>query len=137
MAVRRRRIKALVDALLNENTIREAPVSVAEIARAQGARIVFDKLEGDMSGFLYRDASQTVIGVNTIHAKTRQNFTIAHEIGHLMLHEQEQMHVDHEFQVRLRDNVSSKGTEDAEREANLFAASLLMPKEFLATLHFP
>jgi Zn-dependent peptidase ImmA (M78 family) len=84
-----------------------------------------------MSGFLYRDANQTVTGVNTIHGKTRQNFTIAHETGHLLLHDQEQMHVDHEFRVRLRDDVSSKGTDDAEREANLFAASLLMPKEFL------
>jgi Zn-dependent peptidase ImmA (M78 family) len=131
MAIRRKKIKALVDALLNDNTVKEAPVPVAEIARAQGARIVFDKLKGDMSGFLYRDASQTVIGVNTIHAKTRQTFTISHEIGHLLLHEQEQMHVDHEFKVRLRDDVSSRGTDDAEREANLFAASLLMPKAFL------
>jgi Zn-dependent peptidase ImmA (M78 family) len=131
MAIRRKKIKALVDALLNENNVIDAPVPVADIARAQGARIVFDRLEGDMSGFLYRDANQTVIGVNTIHAKTRQNFTISHECGHLLLHEQEQMHVDHEFRVRLRDDVSSQGTDDAEREANLFAASLLMPKEFL------
>lgn len=133
MAIRRKKIKALVDALLNENSVKNAPVPVAMIARAQGARIVFDKLEGDMSGFLYRYADQTVIGVNTKHSKTRQNFTISHEIGHLLLHDQEQMHVDHEFRVRLRDDVSSKGTDDAEREANLFAASLLMPKEFLET----
>lgn len=131
MAIRRKKIKALVDGLLNEHAVRSAPVPVAAIARAQGARIVFDKLEGDMSGFLYRDTEQIVIGVNTIHAKTRQNFTISHETGHLLLHEQEQMHVDHEFRVRLRDDVSSKGIDDAEREANLFAASLLMPKEFL------
>jgi Zn-dependent peptidase ImmA (M78 family) len=42
------------------------------------------------------------------------------------------MHIDREFRVRLRDDVSSQGTDDAEREANLFAASLLMPKQFLA-----
>jgi Zn-dependent peptidase ImmA (M78 family) len=33
--------------------------------------------------------------------------------------------------VRLRDDVSSQGTDDYEREANLFAASLLMPRRFL------
>ena len=131
MAIRRRRIQLLVDELLSENAVDEAPVPVSAIARAQGARIYFDKLEGDMSGFLFRDAQQMVIGVNTIHSKTRQNFTIAHEIGHLLLHDQEQMHIDREFRVRLRDDVSSQGTDDAEREANLFAASLLMPKEFL------
>jgi Zn-dependent peptidase ImmA (M78 family) len=102
MAVRRKKIQVLVDALLNENAVTEAPVPVAAIARARGVRIFFEKLEGDMSGFLYRDSNQTVIGVNTIHAKTRQNFTIAHELGHFMLHEQEQMHVDHEFRFRLR-----------------------------------
>ncbi|MGB9235802.1 MAG: ImmA/IrrE family metallo-endopeptidase [Terriglobales bacterium] len=40
-------------------------------------------------------------------------------------------HIDHSFRVRLRDDVSSQGTDDDEREANLFAATLLMPKEFL------
>ena len=33
--------------------------------------------------------------------------------------------------VRLRDDVSSQGTDEAEREANFFAASLPMPREFL------
>jgi Zn-dependent peptidase ImmA (M78 family) len=131
MAIRRRKIQLLVDELLSENGISDAPVPVSAIARAKGARVYLNKLEGDMSGFLYRDAAQTVIGVNTIHSKTRQNFTIAHEIGHLLLHEQEQMHVDRKFQVRLRDDVSSQGFDEAEREANLFAAALLMPREFL------
>lgn len=39
--------------------------------------------------------------------------------------------MDREFRVRLRDDVSSQGTDEAEREANFFAASLLMPREFL------
>ena len=84
-----------------------------------------------MSGFLYRDTAQIVIGVNTHHAPVRQNFTTAHELGHLLIHDQEQLHVDRDFRIRLRDDVSSQGTDEAEREANLFAASLLMPKRFL------
>jgi Zn-dependent peptidase ImmA (M78 family) len=131
MAIRRRRIHALVEELLAENKITEAPVSVSRIAKAKGARIFVKSLEGDLSGFLYRDNSNAVIGVNTKHSKTRQNFTIAHELGHLLLHDQEKLHVDHEFRVRLRNDVSSQGTDEAEREANFFAASLLMPKEFL------
>ena len=39
--------------------------------------------------------------------------------------------MDREFRVRLRDDVSSQGTDDAERDANFLAASLLMPKTFL------
>jgi Zn-dependent peptidase ImmA (M78 family) len=54
-------------------------------------------------------------------------------LGHLLLHDQEQLHVDHDFRVRLRDDVSSQRTDDYEREANFFAASLLMPRRFLET----
>lgn len=110
----------------------EAPVPVWELARAQGARIALESLDGDLSGFLYRDSSQTVIGVNTQHASVRQNFTIAHELGHMLLHDQEQLHLDRSFTtMRLRDDVSSQGVDEDEIEANLFAAELLMPDTFL------
>lgn len=33
--------------------------------------------------------------------------------------------------MRLRDDTSSQGVEDAEKEANLFAAEILMPGKFL------
>jgi Zn-dependent peptidase ImmA (M78 family) len=121
----------MVERLLADNGVTEAPVPLPQIAQACGARIVVDSLQGDLSGFLYRDKNKAVIGVNTHHAPARQNFTIAHELGHFLLHEQEKLHVDHEFRVRLRNDVSSKGTDEAEREANHFAAALLMPKTFL------
>jgi Zn-dependent peptidase ImmA (M78 family) len=131
MAIRRRKIEALVQQLLANHQIIEAPVPVEQLAKAHGARIFYQALEDDMSGFLYRDKEQVVIGVNTHHAPVRQNFTTAHEFGHLLLHEQEQLHVDRAFRVRLRDDVSSQGIDDAEREANFFAASLLMPRDFI------
>jgi Zn-dependent peptidase ImmA (M78 family) len=131
MAIRRRKIHALADTLLDENGITEAPVPVSQIAKAMGARIYVDSLEGDLSGFLYRDKQQAVIGVNTSHSPARQKFTIAHELGHLLLHDQEQLHVDHEFRVRLRSDASSQGTDEGEQEANFFAASLLMPRKFI------
>ncbi len=131
MAIRRRRIETIAQMLLNESNVTEAPVPVSQIARAKGARIYLNSLDGDLSGFLYRDTSQAVIGVNTSHSPTRQNFTLAHELGHLLFHDQEQLHVDHEFRVRLRNDVSSQGIDEAEQEANFFAASLLMPREFI------
>jgi|SRR6185503_5762538 len=131
MAIRRRKIDALIQDLLAEHKVAGAPVPVERIAKSKGARIFYQSLEDDVSGFLYRDGKQVVIGVNTHHAPVRQNFTTAHELGHLLLHDQEKLHVDHAFTIRLRDDVSSQGTNVAEREANFFAASLLMPKEFL------
>ena len=45
---------------------------------------------------------------------------------------QEKLHVDRAFPtVRLRNDVSSQGIEDVEKEANLFAAELLMPETLL------
>lgn len=134
MAVRRRRIRELVEALLAEAKTDAAPVPVWEIARRKGAQIAVDSLEGDLSGFLFRKEGQTVIGVNTHHPTVRQNFTVAHELAHLLLHDQdhEQLHVDRAFPtVRLRSDESSRGVDDYEKEANLFAAELLMPARFI------
>jgi Zn-dependent peptidase ImmA (M78 family) len=131
VAIRRRRIEGLVQQLLATYRIAEAPVPVERIAKGEGARIFYRSLDDDVSGFLYRENNQAVIGINTHHAPARQNFTAAHELGHLLLHDQEQLHVDNGFRVRLRDDVSSQGTDDDEREANFFAASILMPKVFL------
>jgi Zn-dependent peptidase ImmA (M78 family) len=131
MAIRRRKIESLVRDLLAEHNVSKAPVPLERIAKAQGARIFHQSLEDDISGFLYRDEAQSVIGINTHHAPVRQNFTTAHELGHLLLHDQEQLHIDHTFRVRLRSGASSEGTDEYEREANLFAATLLMPREFL------
>jgi Zn-dependent peptidase ImmA (M78 family) len=132
MTVRRRKIRELVEELLKENSVIQPPVPVWQIARNSGARLAVESLEGDLSGFLYRDTDQKVIGVNTQHPSARQNFTVAHELGHLLLHDQEQLRVDRAFStVRLRDQTSSQGVDDEEKEANLFAAELLMPHQLL------
>jgi Zn-dependent peptidase ImmA (M78 family) len=77
-----------------------------------------------------RDAGRghAVIGVNIAQHLNRQRFTIAHELGHLLLHSGDAVHVD---AIKHRDDVSKKGTEIEEVESNLFAAELLMPAQFL------
>lgn len=39
--------------------------------------------------------------------------------------------MDRRFQIQLRDGNSSKGESEEEKEANLFAAELLMPGHFI------
>lgn len=75
---------------------------------------------------LVRGHGQTVIGVNSLHHPNRQRFTIAHELGHLLLHKDE-VHIDRSFRVNRRDEVSSLAVDPDEIEANRFAAELLMP----------
>ena len=131
MPIRRFKIQKLVSHLLTEFKVEEPPVPVRRIARGCGARIFREGQEGDLSGFLFRRAKEIVIGVNTNHAPVRQRFTIAHELGHLLLHDVDELHVDRGFMVRLRSDISSLGLDENEMEANRFAAELLMPTRFL------
>ncbi len=131
MSIRRFKIQKLVSELLDEFEIAEPPVPVRKLARGRGARIFLEGQEGDLSGFLFRREKEIIIGVNTNQAPIRQRFTIAHELGHLLLHDLDDLHVDHGFVVRLRSDVSSLGLDEAEMEANRFAAELLMPTRLL------
>jgi len=68
--------------------------------------------------------------VNSLHHPNRQRFTIAHECGHLWLHNDE-VHIDRSFRIKKRDAVSSLAIDPDEIEANRFAAELLMPYTML------
>ncbi|MGH7751081.1 MAG: ImmA/IrrE family metallo-endopeptidase, partial [Candidatus Dormibacteria bacterium] len=63
-----------------------APINVEYIAQRLNATVRYAKLGADLSGMLIRDGDRTIISVARSHAKVRQRFTIAHELGHLLLH---------------------------------------------------
>jgi Zn-dependent peptidase ImmA (M78 family) len=135
MSVRRKLIRALVQRLLTEQGVGSGPVDVEKLAGLLGIDVRKQNAGPDLSGFILRNPEngKVVIGVNRAHAPTRQRFTIAHELGHFHLHEGEALRVDrtHAFRVNLRDDIASKGTDTEEKEANLFAAELLVPNSFL------
>lgn len=125
------RISREVSNLLRRAGIEAAPVPVEEIAALVGARVTYNDFQNEISGLLLRRSQSVVIGVASEQSKARQRFTIAHEIGHLLLHEGEELHVDADFRVNLRSSASSRADDVTEIEANAFAASLLMPIDFL------
>lgn len=116
-----------VSEILKRFGITEPPVPAENIARGLGAQITYEPFEGEISGMLLRDQDTLVIGVNSRHAPTRQRFTVAHEIGHILIHEGRPVFIDRFVRVNFRDGESS--TE--EREANAFAAELLMPHDLI------
>lgn len=117
--------------LLKEARVKKPPVPVEELASLVRAKIRFEPFAGQLYGMVHRNSNGTaVIGVNSIDAPNRQRFTIAHEIGHLLLHK-ESLHVDEKSLIGLRNEQSSKATDAKEIEANQFAAELLMPFGFL------
>lgn len=109
------------------------PINVAELARRLGVLVQLKQAEEELSGFLLRDIDghKALIGVNSEHHPNRQRFTIAHELGHLLLHEGEPIHVDRGLKINLRNEAASQGILLEEKEANLFAAELLMPSHFI------
>ena len=136
MPVRRKLICKLVNEILEANGIADAPVPVNRVAKAEDIKILLQNAEDDIAGFIVRDRQRqrVVIGVNGKHHRNRRCFTTAHELGHYFLHPGEDVHVDksrHALRIDFRDRDSSAGTRDTEKEANLFAAELLMPSRFL------
>lgn len=105
----------------------EIPVRVGALAEALGLGVVRSTLQPGISGQIEpsRDfRSGFVIKVNRHEVKYRQRFTIAHEIGHYVLHKD-----------RIGDGIRdtklyrSKLSNAMEAEANRFAAGILMPIE--------
>jgi Zn-dependent peptidase ImmA (M78 family) len=86
-------------------------------------------LGDDISGLLVVENKRGAIGYNSTHARVRQRFTVAHEIGHYVMHvknsTQSRLFIDR--YVAFRDDESSVGNDWEEVEANAFGAALLMP----------
>lgn len=101
-----------------------APVDLNGMAGALGLSVVQDRsLPNEISGRIERVGTDGFrITVNGRHPLNRRRFTLAHEIGHYVLH---------------RDLIGDGITDDAlyrsalnddfERQANRFAADVLMP----------
>ncbi|SDI90449.1 protein of unknown function [Frankineae bacterium MT45] len=118
--------EARAQRLLDKHHFVTAPIPVQKLAELEGAVVVHQRFDGNStSGFMLADGSGVVIGVNSATSKRRQRFTIAHEIGHMVMHRSDSLMVD--SVIQFRDDLSSLGTNTNEREANAFAASLLMP----------
>ncbi|MGK3985543.1 ImmA/IrrE family metallo-endopeptidase [Sorangium sp. So ce136] len=95
------------------------PVAVEQFASSMGVPLErVSKVR--WSGAVNSTTFAAKIWVRGSDAPVRQRFTIAHELGHLMLHE---------IGVAYRDDTFSGGWKEA--QANQFAAALLVPQWML------
>lgn len=135
MRVRRKQIENLAEEVLRKAEIENAPILLNKIARYYNLEITRQDGDDSISGMLINTGSgSAIIGINRNHHPNRQRFTLAHEIGHFLLHKFDGIHFDGKntgLQINFRDSVSSTGEDVLEKEANLFAAELLMPRKFL------
>ncbi len=79
--------------------------------------------EADL-GFVMRKDKDIVIFTNTCSRLAREIFTLAHEIGHIVLHlEKTKTFVDDAM------TIAGRSMDEKEQEANYFASCLLMPED--------
>ncbi|MCE3037472.1 ImmA/IrrE family metallo-endopeptidase [Helicobacter sp. faydin-H20] len=113
------------------------PIDIKDILRNKLGIHIDEKMEWDklsFDGCVYLKDNYPEIWLNTSMPEGRQNFTLAHELGHIIndiLPNIEQCHQD-----VIKDNYETLyrrgNTDKKEIRANQFAAEFLMPSQFIA-----
>ncbi|MGB7977802.1 MAG: ImmA/IrrE family metallo-endopeptidase [Chlamydiales bacterium] len=114
---------------LKDNFIESPPVVIHELVENYGLtvfRASFD--DKDIAGYI--DFDKKWIVVNKEDSIRRQNFSIAHELGHWLMHPDEVKADKNNIRIFYRKPIGGE-TEPLEIEANAFAAYLLVPERML------
>ncbi|MCQ4089460.1 MULTISPECIES: ImmA/IrrE family metallo-endopeptidase [unclassified Exiguobacterium] len=110
--------------------------SIIELLRSLGVEVYESKMSQlNISGYVTMspDSEKPMIVVNSDEPVSRQRFTMAHELGHLLLHfnwvPNTTLDPDAGTNVAYRHHLEiySPNEKVQEYEANMFAAELLMP----------
>jgi Zn-dependent peptidase ImmA (M78 family) len=105
--------------LVKEN-IKELPVNIVELCHKLGIAVkYYDKLEQGNDGKCTVINKQPIILVRQECSRQRKRFTIAHELGHILL--------GHVGKYELVNREISPTDNPIEQEANVFASRLLAP----------
>lgn len=140
--MRNEEIERSASDLLHSLEVLKAPTPLPKIATFLKAEIHQQTFEDMVSGVLFIQGNERHIMVNKAHHPNRQRFTIAHELGHLVLHHNsgDRLFIDTHLRAYQRSGSAASGvyeepgsttTPAEEKEANLFASALLMPRELL------
>jgi Zn-dependent peptidase ImmA (M78 family) len=112
-------------ALLSQAQLTRPPVDLDMCARVAGVQLVAYADLGTQSALLSLVEGIVAVVVNSKHGRTRQRFSLAHEVGHWIL---ERTPVTHDLRpIAARGRAYSA----VERVCDYFAASLLMPREWV------
>lgn len=123
--------------ILNEFEVQGPPVPIREIVEGHALKVEEFMGPDNEDGALI--PQRRCIRLNTRKPQTRQRFTLAHELGHWVLYHQPRVTEEHRELDGIRDNRedfevsldSMRPHKVREREANIFAAELLMPASWL------
>lgn len=103
----------------------DLPINLAKILERYKFVLYYAIFKDPNVGGTYKKADNLIVVAKDDPIK-RQFFTVAHELGHFFLHKKTQ----DVFYRKQAIEFNGEGTLE-EKEANWFAASLLMPKELI------
>ena len=86
-------IENLVEKIHSDLKLTEIPIPIKEVISNKGIRIKMAPSK-EFSGILLRKGEGALIGVNSTESPLRQRFTLAHELGHFLLHKNKDAFVD-------------------------------------------
>lgn len=117
----------LAGKLLAEHTDGQIPVPVEPLLAALGWEVGRNHFDGPQAGFTAGVDGLRIIGVNTSTSPRRQRLSLAHSLGHGLLHTARKLTVCHS--IRPGDADPSMPSDVEEAQAREFAMSLLMPAD--------
>lgn len=108
------------------------PIPIKDIIKKLGIKLSPYDLGDDVSGVLVIDNENCKIGYNSTESHVRQRFTLAHELGHFILHKNKHQDIFVDNVTYMFRKSNSKSVDyKIEMEANQFAASILMPASLI------
>ena len=112
--------------------LRRAIIDPEAISEAEGYEVAYATFNGAISNEVagFSEPQNGRIVVNRALNSNRKVFTIAHELGHHVLHK-DYLNDEGAYQVFPRLNAYSGTKPPEEQEADAFAAELLVPLEML------
>jgi Zn-dependent peptidase ImmA (M78 family) len=115
-----------------------APVPVFQILEDLGLGPKFEVMDDNISGWIERKPDNSYrVAVNSSHAHVRQRFTAAHELGHYFYHRDllgQGVGDTRAYRAETTPFPNSAIQPIHERQANSFAANLLMPRTAISAL---
>lgn len=113
------------------------PVPIDAIIADMGLPLCYEPMADNISGYIERANGSYRIVVNSNHAPTRQRFTAAHELGHYIYHRDllgDGVGDNRAYRTDGTDRPNPNIRPIHERQANSFAANVLMPRHRLTNV---
>jgi len=103
-------------------------VTIEDVIYALNIPLKYSKLTNCDGRIIHGEGKSLIVINDSIDFETRRNFTLAHELGHYLMHRNDLIqHVDDSASLAWFDTKNKTKISQQEIEANTFAAEILLP----------